>query len=101
MCGRFKRKSDKQKIAKTFEVTAGIEEADFATGDDLRPQSMQPVIYRRPRRAPNRDNALGGSSSPTGCSSMHVPRASRRQISGRTLFSLDEPSRRAMPSLSG
>ena len=45
MCGRFKRKSDKKKVAKAFEVTAGIEEADFAPGDDLRPQSMQPVIY--------------------------------------------------------
>jgi putative SOS response-associated peptidase YedK len=45
MCGRFKRKSDKQKVAKTFEVTAGMEEADFAPGDDLRPQSVQPVIY--------------------------------------------------------
>ena len=45
MCGRFKRKSDKKKVAKAFEVTAGIEEADFAAGDDLRPQSLQPVIY--------------------------------------------------------
>lgn len=45
MCGRFKRKSDKQKVAKTFKVTAGVDEADFPPGDDLRPQSMQPVIY--------------------------------------------------------
>lgn len=45
MCGRFKRKSDKQKVAKVFEVQAGLEEADFTPGDDLRPQSMQPVIY--------------------------------------------------------
>ena len=45
MCGRFKRKSDKKKVVKAFEVTAGIEEADFAAGDDLRPQSLQPVIY--------------------------------------------------------
>ena len=45
MCGRFKRKSDKQKIARAFEVQAGLEEADFAPGDDLRPQSMQPVIF--------------------------------------------------------
>jgi putative SOS response-associated peptidase YedK len=45
MCGRYKRKSDKQKVAKAFEVTAGTEETDFAPGDDLRPQSMQPVIY--------------------------------------------------------
>jgi putative SOS response-associated peptidase YedK len=40
------RKSDKQKVAKAFEVTEGVEEADFAPGDDLRPQSMQPVVYR-------------------------------------------------------
>ncbi len=45
MCGRFKRKSDKKKAVKAFEVTAGIEEADFAPDDDLRPQSLQPVIY--------------------------------------------------------
>jgi putative SOS response-associated peptidase YedK len=45
MCGRFKRKSDKQKVAKVFKVQAGLEEVDFAPDDDLRPQSMQPVIY--------------------------------------------------------
>jgi putative SOS response-associated peptidase YedK len=45
MCGRFKRKSDKQKIAKAFEVTAGVGEIEFNPGDDLRPQSMQPVIF--------------------------------------------------------
>ena len=44
MCGRFKRKSDKQKVARIFEVKADLEETDFAPGDDLRPQSMQPVI---------------------------------------------------------
>jgi putative SOS response-associated peptidase YedK len=46
MCGRFKRKSDKKKVAKTFAVTVGIEQTDFDPGDDLRPQSMQPVIYQ-------------------------------------------------------
>jgi putative SOS response-associated peptidase YedK len=45
MCGRFKRKSDKKKVVQAFEVTAGVEEVDFAPGDDLRPQSMQPIIY--------------------------------------------------------
>ena len=45
MCGRFKRKSDKQKVARVFEVQAGLEEANFALGDDLRPQFMQPIIY--------------------------------------------------------
>jgi putative SOS response-associated peptidase YedK len=45
MCGRFKRRSDKQKVAKVFEVSAGLDETDIDPGDDLRPQSMQPVIY--------------------------------------------------------
>jgi putative SOS response-associated peptidase YedK len=45
MCGRFNRKSDKKKVAKVFEVTAGIDEAEFAPEDDLRPQSTQPIIY--------------------------------------------------------
>jgi putative SOS response-associated peptidase YedK len=45
MCGRFKRKSDKKKVVQAFEVKAGVEEIDFGPEDDLRPQSMQPVIY--------------------------------------------------------
>ncbi len=45
MCGRFKRKSDKQKVARVFEVKAGLEDTDFAPGDDLRPQSMQPIVF--------------------------------------------------------
>lgn len=46
MCGRFKRRSDKQKVAQAFEVTAGLEETDFEPGDDFSPQSFQPVIYQ-------------------------------------------------------
>lgn len=45
MCGSFKRRSDKQKIARVFEVKAGLEETDFAPDDDLRPQSLQPVVF--------------------------------------------------------
>lgn len=45
MCGRFKRGSDKQRVAKVFKVTAGLDETVFDEGDDLGPQSMQPVIY--------------------------------------------------------
>lgn len=45
MCGRFKRKSDKKKVVQAFEVTAGIPETDFGPEDDLRPQSLQPVIF--------------------------------------------------------
>lgn len=40
MCGRFRCRSDKQNVAKTFAVTAGLEETDFEFGDDLSPQSM-------------------------------------------------------------
>lgn len=46
MCGRFLRLSDKQKIAKTFEITTGLEETDFESGDDFSPQSMHAVIYQ-------------------------------------------------------
>lgn len=40
MCGCFKRKSDKQRLAGVFEVQAGLEEAGFAPIDGLRPQAM-------------------------------------------------------------
>jgi hypothetical protein len=43
MCGRFKRKSDKQKVMRVFEVQGGLGEADFTPCDDQRPQSMQLV----------------------------------------------------------
>jgi hypothetical protein len=45
MCGRFKRRSDKQKIAEAFAVSVGLDETFFDPGDDFSPQSMQPVIY--------------------------------------------------------
>jgi putative SOS response-associated peptidase YedK len=44
MCGRYRRKSDKQRIADTFAVTAGLEELDLAPEDDIAPGSMQPVV---------------------------------------------------------
>ena len=45
MCGRYKRRSDKQRIAETFAVAAGLDETFFDPGDDFSPQSMQPVIH--------------------------------------------------------
>jgi len=45
MCGRYKRKSDKQRIAEVFHVAAGLDELPDEPGDDLRPQSLQPVIF--------------------------------------------------------
>jgi putative SOS response-associated peptidase YedK len=45
VCGRYKRVSDKQRIAEAFKVSVGLDETVFDEGDDLRPRSMQPVIY--------------------------------------------------------
>ena len=46
MCGRYRRKSDKQRIAEVFERAGWSRGADlpYEDGDDLRPQSLQPVI---------------------------------------------------------
>jgi putative SOS response-associated peptidase YedK len=44
MCGRYKRKSDKQKIATAFKVSAGLDDLPYDEEDDIRPQSLQPVI---------------------------------------------------------
>ena len=45
MCGRYKRKSDKQRIAEVFQIATGLDDLPYDGGDDLRPQSMQPVVY--------------------------------------------------------
>ena len=44
MCGRYRRRSDKQRIADTFGVTAGLDELDLGPEEDIAPGSMQPVI---------------------------------------------------------
>lgn len=44
MCGRYRRKSDKQRIADAFAVSAGLEELDLASEDDIAPGSIQPVV---------------------------------------------------------
>lgn len=44
MCGRYRRKSDKQRIADAFEVSAGLDEIDLAPEDDIAPGSVQPVV---------------------------------------------------------
>ena len=48
MCGRYRRKSDKQRIADAFEVTAGLDEIDLAPEDDIAPGSVQPVVSVTP-----------------------------------------------------
>ncbi len=44
MCGRYRRKSDKQRIADAFEVSAGLNEIDLTPEDDIAPGSVQPVV---------------------------------------------------------
>jgi len=44
MCGRYRRKSDKQCIADAFVVSAGLEELDLVPEDDIAAGSIQPVI---------------------------------------------------------
>ncbi len=44
MCGRYRRKSDKQRIADAFGVTAGLDDIDVAPEDDIAPGSVQPVV---------------------------------------------------------
>jgi putative SOS response-associated peptidase YedK len=44
MCGRYKRRSDKQRIAEMFQVGVGLEELYVAPEDDIAPGSVQPVV---------------------------------------------------------
>ena len=44
MCGRYRRRADKQRIAELFAASADLEELYFEPEDDVAPGSMQPVI---------------------------------------------------------
>lgn len=48
MCGRYRRRSTKEKIAELFEVEGGLEELEIESEDDIAPGSVQPVIYLTP-----------------------------------------------------
>jgi putative SOS response-associated peptidase YedK len=45
MCGRYGRRSDKQKIADAFHVKNSIADVDFMPNDDITPGTMQPVVF--------------------------------------------------------
>jgi len=45
MCGRYGRRSDKQKIAEAFHVKANLDEIDFMPNHDITPGTMQPVVF--------------------------------------------------------
>jgi putative SOS response-associated peptidase YedK len=44
MCGRYNRRSDKQRIAEVFQVGVGLEELYLAPEDDIAPGSVQPIV---------------------------------------------------------
>ena len=44
MCGRYKRTSDKQRIAEAFQVVGGLEELELEPDEDVRPTTVQPIV---------------------------------------------------------
>jgi hypothetical protein len=86
MCGRYKRTSDKQRIAEVFHVAAGLDELPDEPGDDLCPQSLQPVIFTNDHGERQIELMRGHSNSPTSFFSMLDRRASSTQRSGRMPF---------------
>jgi putative SOS response-associated peptidase YedK len=44
MCGRYRRRSDKQRIADAFHVGMGLEDLYLEPEDDIAPGSIQPVV---------------------------------------------------------
>jgi putative SOS response-associated peptidase YedK len=49
MCGRYRRSSDKKRIAEVFHVEAGLDEVEFSPSDNITPGSFQPVVYMSER----------------------------------------------------
>lgn len=44
MCGRYRRRSDKQRIAEAFDVGMGLEDLYLEPEEDIAPGSIQPVV---------------------------------------------------------
>jgi putative SOS response-associated peptidase YedK len=44
MCGRYGRRSDKQKIAEAFAVRKNLDHVSFSADDDIPPGEFQPVV---------------------------------------------------------
>lgn len=45
MCGRYRRRSDKQRIADAFGAGLGLDDIEFEPEDDIAPGSLQPVVF--------------------------------------------------------
>lgn len=64
MCGRYRRKSDKQKIAEAFHVRTSLDDLDFAPSDDIAPGSFQPVVYLNDEGQPDMELMYWGFTFP-------------------------------------
>lgn len=45
MCGRYRRRSDKQRIAEAFQVRVNLDDLNFSAEDDISPGGFQPVVF--------------------------------------------------------
>lgn len=57
MCGRYQRKSDKQRLAEAFHLTGGLDGVELLPDEDVRPTTVQPII-RANRDTGERDLVL-------------------------------------------
>lgn len=48
MCGRYRRRSDKQRIAEAFDAGIGLDDLYLEPDDDIAPGSIQPVVVAHP-----------------------------------------------------
>jgi putative SOS response-associated peptidase YedK len=45
VCGRYRRRSDKQRIAEAFQVRVNLDDLNLSAEDDITPGSFQPVVF--------------------------------------------------------
>lgn len=69
MCGRFRPRSDKQKVVKTFTVTVGLEETEFESGTTSVPSRCSRSSTRTPTASVRSNSCDGPSNCRTGPSS--------------------------------
>jgi hypothetical protein len=86
MCGRYRRKSDKQRIAEAFQASVGLEELYLEPEDDIAPGSMQPVVYLNQGGERQIEICDGVSNYPTVFSLMLALKESRRRSFGKSPF---------------
>jgi len=101
MCGRYKRRSDKQRIAEAFHVKAGLDETDFAAEDDIAPGSIQPVVRANDEGQRSLDAMYWGFKLPPDSCLTHALTLSSRTVCGKQHSRNGDVSFPLTPSLNG